>query len=248
MKTINSRQYIIPKWPAPSCIKAFCTTREGGTSLTPFHSFNLADHVGDGMKHVEQNRQLLCKDLNLNAPISWLRQTHTNRAIELPYDNNDLPADAVITQKEKLVCAVLTADCIPLLLCNTDGTEVAAIHAGWQGLYNGIIDKTIAKMTSPSTDLLVWLGPAISQDAFEVDTSWAQRFIDLDSANQKAIQKRGHKIFADLYQITRNQLCNLGIKKTYGAGYCTFKEKNRFFSYRGESTTGRMASGIYIQS
>lgn len=241
---------IKPEWNAPANIVAFTSCRTGGCSVAPFDSFNIAQHVGDDINHVQLNRQRLPNQQNF----VWLQQIHSNHCVQLPLqDNTEVQADAVFSRQKMQVCAVMTADCLPLLLCNRQGTEVAAIHAGWRGLADGIIENTVAKLHSKPDDLLVWLGPAISQANFEVGeevrqafTGYAEAFIA--SPNTSAEQV---KYQADLYAIARAKLLQLGITQISGAEYCTYQQPSLFYSHRrashqGLSTTGRMVSAIYL--
>lgn len=260
-------------------VGAITTTRKNGVSLTPFNSFNLATHVGDNLTHVLTNRAILreqLRDESLKEPSDelisvsnnnqstepyWLEQTHSTKVLELPKQyfhecaTNKVPeADASFTQQPQVTCIVMTADCLPLLIVNSDATEVAAIHGGWKGLANGIIDKTINAMESSNDQLHVWLGPAIGPNAFEVGSDVRQQF--LTQSNDylpcfKSSQTDGAssgKYLADIYQIAKVQLNALGVRYISGGEYCTYSQTNHFFSYRKEGTTGRIASLIWLKN
>jgi purine-nucleoside/S-methyl-5'-thioadenosine phosphorylase / adenosine deaminase len=238
---------IIPNWPAPHWIKAYTTTRVGGFSHAPYTSLNIATHVGDNLNDVSKNRYLLQNNLHLKKPIIWLEQVHGNTAISADHPINSLAADAIYSKKKQTVCAVQTADCLPLLVCSSSSYCVAAIHAGWKGLSNGIIENTIEALALPPGDILVWLGPAIGPQAFIVGEQVFQSFIDKDQAAKVAFQSMGNKQWqANLYTLAQQRLHKLGIVSIYGNNYCTFSDSTRFFSFRRDQITGRMLSLIWI--
>lgn len=238
---------ITAEWPAPHWIKAYTTTRVGGFSHAPYNSLNIAAHVGDNLDLVSKNRQLLQKDLYLKKPIIWLEQVHGNIAISADNPISSLRADAIYSKAEQTVCAVQTADCLPLLVCSSSSYCVAAIHAGWKGLSNGIIETTIDALALPPSDILVWLGPAIGPQAFIVGEEVFQSFMDIDPAAETAFQPIENKQWrANLYKLAQQRLNKLGITSIYGGNYCTFSDKLRFFSYRRDHITGRMLSLIWI--
>ena len=242
-------QWLQPQWPAPSKIKSYTSTRLGGFSRAPYDSFNLANHVGDELFNVRQNRQLLKSQLHIPSDPCWLNQVHSTKVIQIEQPLREaVEADASFTRKLSIVCAVLTADCLPLLVCDKKGTTIASIHAGWRGLAGGVIDKTIAALDLPSSQLLVWLGPAISQSCFEVGNEVKEKFDRLDYNTDKAFcQKADGKWLLDIYQIARANLNDLGIENIYGGDQCTFRQGDKFFSYRRDGITGRMASIIWMQ-
>ncbi|MDP8088563.1 peptidoglycan editing factor PgeF [Pasteurella atlantica] len=240
---------IQPSWDIPKHIKAFTTLRQGGESLFPFDSLNLGDHVGDNPIAVANNRKRLVIAQNLpNSPL-YLTQTHSTRVITLPYSDNNLEADAVYTNQPNQVCLVMTADCLPVLFCNKEGTEVAAAHAGWRGLCDGILEETVKKFHSPTSEINVWLAPAISQKAFQVGKDVVEQFCDIDP---NAIQcfkndpNEKEKYYGDLYQLATQRLNKLGITQISGGEHCTYTEKDKFFSYRRDGKTGRIATLIWI--
>jgi len=236
-----------PDWPLPNNIQSLCTTRDNGVSTSPWDSFNLATHVNDDLIAVKQNRQTLKQDANLPSEPEWLNQTHSIKAVELE-NTDDRQADASITRKKNVIAVVLTADCLPLLICNKQGTEVAAVHAGWKGLLDGIVIKTIQSMQSNPEDLLIWLGPAISQKNFEIGDEVKQQFCDqYNNAEQYFIAMSDNKYMADLYGLVRQQLNDLNVNSIYGGDFCSYAQHEKFYSYRRDKVTGRMASLIWIK-
>jgi purine-nucleoside/S-methyl-5'-thioadenosine phosphorylase / adenosine deaminase len=235
-------------WPVPPHVTAFSTTRLGGASSGHYHSFNLALHVGDQPAAVRQNRALLKLQQRLPQQPAWLNQQHTASTVAAEHVTPDITiADASYTSQPKLPCAVLTADCLPIFLCNTQGTQIAAIHGGWRGLYQGIIAQTIQRLHSPADDLLAWLGPAICARHYEVSDILRTRFVRQDPSLACAFHYTGSRLTADLYQIARQQLHQQGIKHIYGGHSCTYQDP-RFYSYRRDgAATGRMASIIWLQ-
>lgn len=242
----NALHYLLPDWPVVSGIHAATTLRTGGVSAAPFASLNLAFHVGDNPSHVAQNRTLVKNALRLPAEPCWLQQTHSNTVIEVSTSEPVLQADASYTQQTNVVCVVMTADCLPLLVCAKDGSCIAAIHAGWRGLHAGIISNTILAM--PKKKYQVWLGPALGAQCFEVGADVYGAFIAKSSANQQAFKVQANgKWLADIYLLARLELALLGIAETdiYGGGLCTMTDTGRFYSYRREAQTGRMATLIW---
>jgi purine-nucleoside/S-methyl-5'-thioadenosine phosphorylase / adenosine deaminase len=238
---------ITPDWPAPNWIKAYTNTRAGGFSHAPYDSLNTATHVGDNLDDVSKNRQLLQNNLHLKKPIIWLEQVHGNTAISADHPTDSLAADAIYSKKAQTVCAVQTADCLPLLVCSSSSYCIAAIHAGWKGLRDNIIETTIDALALPPSDILVWLGPAISPQAFIVGEEVFQSFLDKDQTAEIAFQPMGNKQWqANLYKLAQQRLHKLEITSIYGGNYCTFTDNKRFFSYRRDQITGRMLSLIWI--
>lgn len=238
---------IIPDWPAPNWIRAYTTTRMGGFSHAPYNSLNIATHVGDNLDDVSKNRQLLQNNLHLKKTIIWLEQVHGNTAISADHPIDILAADAIYSRTKQTVCAVQTADCLPLLVCSSSSYCVAAIHAGWKGLSNGIIETTIEALALPPNDILVWLGPAIGPKAFVVGKEVFQSFTDKDREAEAAFQPIENNLWqANLYKLAQQRLHKLGIASIYGGNYCTFTDNHRFFSYRRDQITGRMLSLIWV--
>ncbi len=238
------KHWLVPDWPAPANIHAATTLRTGGVSLGAFSSLNPAAHVSDDNERVRQNRQIIRAMLNLPAEPIWLEQIHSNRAVKAVKTASLGQADASYTNESGVVCAVMTADCLPLLICSTDGAQIAAIHAGWRGLLAGVITNTVVAMQQQ--DFLVWLGPAIGPDCFEVGPEVREDFLEKSASFNDAFKRQGNgKWLADIYQLARIELAVLGIINVYGGTHCTFTEHERFYSYRRESQTGRMATLIW---
>jgi YfiH family protein len=242
---------IRPRWPAPAPVAAVTTTRLGGRSGAPFDTLNLGDHVGDDAAAVAANRQLLLDACPGLAAVSWLRQVHGTTVVAAAA-GGAAEADAQFTRQAGLACAVMTADCLPVLFCDRAGTQVAAAHAGWRGLCAGVLERTAACFAAPDT-VLAWLGPAIGPRHFEVGAEVREQFVDSADASQRQATAqcfsagvRPGRFMADLYQLARLRLRAAGIDAVYGGDYCTFEERERFFSYRREAITGRMASLIYL--
>lgn len=241
--------YLTPDWPAPNNIKAYTTLRFGGNSKAPFDSFNLQDRGEDRAHDVALNRQQLCRELGLDQ-ITWLVQVHGTRAIAVDQGSYQTSpeADSAFSSTPRIPCAILSADCLPILLCNNSGTQVAAVHAGWRGLYAGVIKETITQLQQPMSNWMAWLGPAISSAWFEVGEDVYNCFVNKDSENRIAFHPKDQgKWMADLYQLARIQLLNLGITNIYGGQYCTYADSEKFYSFRrSQGKTGRMASLIWI--
>jgi len=238
---------IKPGWVAPPGVCACTTTRVGGVSEAPFDSLDLALHVGDDPVHVARNRELLRQLLNLPAEPCWINQTHGTHAVTLELDNNR-DADAAITRLPGVVAVVMTADCLPILVCNRDGSEVAAVHAGWRGLQAGVIQGTLASMESCSEQLQAWIGPGISQHNFEVGGEVRSAFIDSvqDAESFFKENRKGHWL-CDLAGLAERVLKRQGVVDVYRDPGCSYRDADRFFSYRRNATTGRMASLIWIK-
>lgn len=248
MKSEASIEIIEAKWNAPSQVKALCTTRQGGFSQPPYDSLNLATHVGDDDQSVLQNRELLCNSLRLPAEPCWLEQTHSTRVVSLESDSSRL-ADAAITREADTIAIVMTADCLPILLCNRSGTEVAVIHAGWRGLVDGVIEATVKDMNSSADQLLAWIGPGISQQCFEVGSEVRDSFIARNRADESyfVVNRPAHWL-CDLSGLATVTMARLDIADISRAGYCSYSDDSHYFSYRRNALTGRMASLIWIDS
>jgi len=270
---------IIPDWPAPTNVRALQTTRSGGASAAPYHSLNLGTHVGDAPLVVARNRNSL-NPLLPSEPV-WLEQVHGTRVANADAANCREIADACIATKRGAVCVVMTADCLPILLCDPQGTVVAAVHAGWKGLAAGVLEATVSAMqttthenlsrknlarenAAQSLQLMAWLGPAISQIAFEVGAEVRDCFVAQNPAataafspspppregkrkRQNAQRSAPEKFHADLYALARLRLQALGVTQIYGGNRCTYTESDTFFSYRRDGVTGRMATFIWLQ-
>ncbi len=239
---------ILPDWPAPSRVRAVSTTRLGGVSLPPYDSLNLGDHVGDVPERVTANRRWLREVLELPAEPFWLNQVHGNHVVAAEQGVAPVAADAAYTRQCGPVCVVMTADCLPILLCDRSGSCVAVAHGGWRGLAGGVIEATVRRMDCAPDELLAWLGPAIGSTAFEVGPEVRQTFLEIDTDNAGCFQPSStdDRWLADIYDLARRQLRALGIGAIYGGGWCTFSERERFFSYRRDGRTGRMVSLIWL--
>ncbi|MEJ2760527.1 MAG: peptidoglycan editing factor PgeF [Gammaproteobacteria bacterium] len=238
--------WISADWPAPPRVRAGTTSRGGGVSRPPFDSLNLARHVGDDPEAVARNRAILQGELTLPGAPLWLEQTHSNRVIGLPEDD-DRRADAAVTDRPGLVCAVLTADCVPVLLCNRGGTRVGAVHVGWRGLCKGILENTLDRMDEDPAALLAWLGPHIGAAAYEVGDDVRDACLARLPGGSGAFtpNPRGR------WQCSLDELISLtlrqrGLTCISRSGHCTFTEPGQFYSYRREARTGRMASLIWM--
>ncbi len=239
--------FLYPDWPAPDNVHAVNTTRYGGMSTTPFDSMNLGTHVGDNINTVEKNRKILSEALELKDSPFWLNQIHSDKVSNLDDKRPLIDADAAFTRQIRRTCVVMTADCLPVLFCNTAGSVVAASHAGWRGLHAGILEKTAIAMQCKPNDLMAWLGPSIGVNAFEVGDEVRQAFVNHDPIAKHAFKSSSHnKYLADIYLLAQQRLSAFGIQKIYGGGECTYTDKERFYSYRREAKTGRMASLIWI--
>ncbi|MEG9482209.1 peptidoglycan editing factor PgeF [Mannheimia sp. HC-2023] len=239
---------IIPNWNIPKHIHAFTTVRTGGVSKPPFDSFNLGDHVNDSPEDVAQNRALLVEKFHLPQSPLFLTQTHSTRVLELPYSGKDIEADAVYTNQPNQVCLVMTADCLPILFVSKDGKEIAAAHAGWRGLCDGVLEATVEKFQCPSNEISAWLGPAIGAKAFQVGKEVIEQFCAFDPRAEEAFiqdNSTNGKFLGNLYQIATQRLNKLGITEISGGEYCTYTQKDLFFSYRRDKQTGRMATLIW---
>ncbi|HUV99943.1 MAG TPA: peptidoglycan editing factor PgeF [Gallionella sp.] len=237
---------IIPDWPAPFHVKALQTTRAGGISSPPYDSLNLGDHVGDAPLAVERNRILL-NTLLPSEPV-WLRQMHGIRVANADMASCLPQADACIARHRAAVCVVMTADCLPILLCDTQGRVVGAAHAGWKGLAAGVIEATVQAMEAAPENIMVWLGPAISQDEFEVGDEVRAAFLAIQPQAASAfVPGRNGKWYGDLYALARLRLNALGIRRIHGGGSCTYRERDRYFSYRRDGATGRMGTFIWLE-
>ncbi len=238
--------WIVPEWPAPPRVRACVTTRSGGYSPPPYDSLNLGDHVGDRPAAVAGNRALLARVLELPAPPLWLRQVHGCAIVEADHAPPGSEADGSIGRTPGKVCAVLSADCLPLLLCDTTGSCVAAVHAGWRGLAAGVVEAAVAAMRVPPARILAWLGPAIGPDHFTVGDDVRTAFLSRNSAARQAFLPADGRWLADIYLLARQRLRGCGVTAIHGGGWCTWRERERFFSYRRDGETGRMASLIWL--
>jgi len=261
MSHINNRNtlsspepyFMYPNWSAPSNVRAAITTRRsGGVSDAPYNCCNLGDHVGDNPDHVAANRAFIRQALQLPSEPYWLKQVHGVQVLTLDQPNTNIhtvyEADASLTQAKNTVCAVMTADCLPVLFCDQTGTTVAAAHAGWRGLHAGVLEATVANMQIPPAQIMAWLGPAIGTTAFEVGDEVRAAFCQVDEQAAQAFQpaKQKQKWYADIFLLARQRLQAIGLTHISGGGLCTYENPQDFYSYRRDKVTGRMASLIWL--
>ncbi len=241
---------IIPDWPAPSSVRACSTTRIGGVSRGPWRSLNLGAHVGDDTVNVATNRETLMTSAGLPAQPIWLDQVHGTEVLRVadqpPAPGTLVRADATWSNRSEIVCATMTADCLPVLFCSADGKEVAAAHAGWRGLCAGVLEATLSHFSCPAHEIHVWLGPAIGPDAFEVGADVFAAFVAKNADSAAAFRPVGQKYYADIWQLARLRLIAQGVRSVSGGGLCTVTQAEHFFSYRRDGVTGRMASLIWL--
>ncbi len=240
------KDFIVPQWPAPANVRALVTTRAGGVSIGPYASLNLAMHVGDDAAAVAENRRRL--RAHLPAEPLWLSQVHGTRVVDAAVAAPGTEADAAFSQAKRVVCAVQTADCLPVLLCDEAGTAVATAHAGWRGLAGGVLEAAVRAMDVPPGRLMAWLGPAIGPRAFEVGGEVRAAFLahSPDAAAAFGAKENG-KWLADLYRLATQRLHALGVMRVFGGGFCTYDEAARFYSFRRDKSTGRMAALIWME-
>lgn len=248
--------WITPTWPAPANICAAISTRMGGVSAAPYASLNLGLHVGDKPDAVAVNRHRLCNALKLSIEPQWLEQVHGSKVVKAAGDGLVRTADGSYSSQPGQACLVMTADCLPILLCDKQGSQVAALHCGWRSLAKGIVGRGLQKFVAAPDDLLAYLGPAISQPHFEVGVDVLEAFFKAarNSTHQEQIAaafkpgKRPLHFYGDIYALARAELQALGVNAVYGGDYCTFADEQRFYSYRRDKVTGRMASLIWRQA
>jgi len=267
---VADKAWIVPDWPAPLRVRSLITTRQGGVSARPYDSLNLGGHVGDDWRAVTENRRRLRQ--SLPAAPCWLNQVHGSVVIDAGKITAAVPtADAVLARRPGIVCGVMTADCLPVLLCERSGRAVAAVHAGWRGLHAGVLESAVAALGVPGQQLLAYLGPAIGPAAFEVGDDVRAAFLaangesvqaftrlpvtpETDHAQESAVTHAGlscagrqsDKWLADIYVLARQALARCGVSEFYGGECCTLKDESRFFSFRRDGVTGRMASLIWL--
>ncbi|MDA7085134.1 peptidoglycan editing factor PgeF [Pseudomonas sp. SA3-5] len=241
-----AHDWLTPEWPAPAWVKACITTRSGGISAAPFDSFNLGEHVEDDPVAVTKNRQRLVSQLGCKP--AWLRQVH-GVAVVPAEPGEVMAADASWTATPGIACTVMTADCLPVLFCDRAGTRVAAAHAGWRGLAGGVLEATLEALAMAPEDVLVWLGPAIGPQAFEVGAEVRDAFMAVhpQAADAFVASVNPDRYMADIYQLARIRLAARGVTAVYGGGFCTYSDP-RFYSYRRTAQTGRFASLIWLAS
>ena len=244
---------ITPNWPAPSNTRAAITTRDSGVSQGVYHSWNMGAHVQDDPAAVESNRKKLIEQLALQQSPQWLEQVHGNKVVEAKSDARVRTADACYTREKELACVVMTADCLPVLLCDKQGTQVAAVHCGWRSLAQSIVEKTVDTFAD-SSQIMAYLGPAISKQHFEVGIDVLEVFFQSSRSPLHTDQiaaaftpgQRPLHFYADIYALARAELQALGVTQIFGGGDCTFVQSDKFYSYRRDGVTGRMASLIWL--
>jgi YfiH family protein len=244
---------ITPNWPAPANVRTAITCREGGVSQGVYNSWNMGTHVNDDPVAVETNRKKLIEQSGLQKSPQWLEQVHGNKVVEAQADARVRTADACYTSEKGLACLVMTADCLPVLLCDKEGVRVAAVHCGWRSLAQSILQKTLDQFSDPA-QVLAYLGPAISSQHFEVGIDVLEAFFQSSTSAQHTDQiaaafapgKRPLHFYADIYALARAELKALGVTQIFGGDYCTLEQKDKFFSYRRDGVTGRMASLIWL--
>lgn len=242
---VDQLKAVHAEWDAPENVVAFSTTRNGGFSQGEYDSFNLGTHVGDQLKTVLKNRELLKSHYTLPTEPVWLEQTHSTDILELDSTDFGKPsADSSITSSANIVCAVMTADCLPLFLCDNAGAKVGVVHAGWLGMASGVIENTVDIMNTPVEELIAWAGPCISKKHFEIGDEVRQQ-LGGSAAYYSASENDG-KYFADLYGLAGERLSKMGVHKYSYSDACTFADQDHFFSHRRDKVTGRMVSIIYL--
>lgn len=245
MENSDAGSWIEADWPAPTGVRAGITTRTGGVSRAPWDSFNLAGHVGDDPAAVAENRRRLVRLLDLPSEPVWLNQQHGNRAIDAADPDRD--ADACLASGRGTVCAVLVADCIPLLLVSAAGTEIAAVHVGWRGLCRGVAGAALARFRSSPSDVSAWIGPHIRAANYEVGADVRDACLASMPGCEAAFAVSGSRWRANLALMLRLQLEGRGVRRIFGGDRCTHGERDLFFSYRRDRTSGRMAALIWFE-
>jgi len=252
---MNKTSHIAPNWPAPANVRACITTRKDGVSLAPYDGNNMGLHVGDNPLSVEQNRAALSEQLGLTKTPQWLEQIHGVKVVDAKGDGLVRTADGSFSNEVGQACLVMTADCLPILLCDKAGTQVAAIHCGWRSLAKGITARALEKFSGAPAHILAYLGPAISQPNFEVGVDVLEAFFETARtpahadaiANAFISAQRPLHFYADIYALARAELNALGVTHIYGGDACTYAQADQFFSYRRDKVTGRMASLIWLE-
>ena len=238
-------EHLVPDWPAPPRVRAAVTTRRGGSSAPPYDSLDLALHVGDDAAAVADNRRRLVCALGLPAAPRWLSQVHGTQCVDAAEVADGSEADAACAFRAGVVCAVLTADCLPILLCDRAGSRVAAVHAGWRGLRDGVVGAALRRLDCPASDLLAWIGPGIGADAYVVGPEPRRDFLALDPGNSGCFEQRADGWHADLAGLAARQLAGAGVAWVGASKLCTFHDA-RFYSYRRDGVTGRFASLVWL--
>ncbi len=239
--------WIWADWPAPNNIHAGTSIRVGGNSQAPYNELNLALHVGDIPETVVDNRQILSKQLNLPSEPVWLEQTHSSNIISIDTSAENVIADGSFTAEQNKVCAIMTADCVPILFCDAKGTKIAAIHAGWKGICGGIIEKAVNEFSNPDS-LLAWIGPCISGQYYEIGMDVYEKFENYSTTLKRAFRQRNEDHwYCDLATLVKIILGNSGVTSIYACGLCTYAKDSLFYSYRRDGNTGRTATLIWME-
>ena len=247
--TPSSKALVVPDWPAPRAVRSLLTTRRGGVSRSPYASLNLGDHVGDDRSAVAANRASLRAALAGGGDPLWLEQVHGTRVVNAAaHSPNDPPlaADASFSREKGVVCAVMTADCLPVLFAEEGGPGLGAAHAGWRGLAAGVLENTVVAMGAPASRITAWLGPAAGPQAYEIGEEVFEAFVTSDASAASAfVATRPGHWRVDLYRLARQRLAAIGLTRIHGGDLCTISDPQRFYSHRRDARTGRMASVIW---
>jgi YfiH family protein len=245
---MTTRLGFVPDWSVPRGVRCWVSERAGGVSIGPFAELNLAGHVGDAPAHVAANRVRLREAAGLPSDPVWLDQRHGTNVLDLDADPAPVAADAAVTSRPGVVCAILTADCLPVLLCERAGRRIGAAHAGWRGLLHGVLPAAVEALGVPPTEVDAWLGPAIGPAAYEVGADVRDAYLAREPASARYFAANGRGRWqADLYGLARASLEQAGVENVAGGGFCTFTEAKRFFSHRREAPCGRMATLIWLE-
>ena len=253
--TLQSAQWLIPQWPAPPTVRALSTWRVGGASREPYASLNLGEHVDDAPFAVAKNRRTLTEAAGLPAEPCWLTQVHGRQVLDLDRPavaapgmaSASSPADAAVSGRPGTVCAILTADCLPVLLAAGSGERVGAAHAGWRGLAGGVIEAAVQAMGTPPAGMLAWLGPAIGPTHFEVGPEVRDDLLRADPGGDGAFTRNTQgRFMADLFALAQRRLASVGVVHVYGGGECTYSQPDKYFSHRRDRRTGRQATLIWM--
>ncbi len=245
---MNDADIVVPDWPAPARVRALTTTRQGGISNGVYASFNLATHCGDDVACVTENRERLAQRYGVPPVVCWLNQVHGTVVVDADRDHPIPPeADASLSQSPGRACAILTADCVPVLVCDRAGTMIGAAHCGWRGLAHGVLGALLQRLPTDSANLIAWMGPGIGPERYEVGADVRDALLQTVSPSivARALRPSHGKWLADLYELARSQLSALGVSAVYGGEFCTYRDA-RFYSYRRDGVTGRMASLIWL--
>jgi purine-nucleoside/S-methyl-5'-thioadenosine phosphorylase / adenosine deaminase len=243
---MSARLGFAPDWPAPARVRAWVTERAGGASSGSYSTLNLATHVGDAPERVVENRATLSVGVRLPSEPVWLEQVHGTNVLDLDRDPA-APADGAVTSRAGVVCAVLTADCLPVIFASRDGGRVGVAHAGWRGLLNGVLSAAVRALRTPPEQIVAWLGPAIGAASYEVGADVRDAYLARDARFDAAFtpNERG-RWQADLYALARASLARAGVGAVHGGGFCTYREADRFFSHRREAPCGRFATLVWL--